>query len=36
MSSSELILYLTIWGLTAAGFFFGGRALWRKYRHGRK
>lgn len=36
MQSSELILYLTIWGLTAAGVFFGGRSLWRRYVRHRK
>ncbi len=32
MSSSELILNLTIWILTASGIFFGGRAVWRRNR----
>jgi hypothetical protein len=36
MSSSEIILYLTIWGLAAAGVFFGGRAAWRRARCRRK
>lgn len=36
MSSSELILYVTIWSLTVAGIFFGGRAIWRRGRSGRK
>lgn len=32
MTSSELILNLTIWTLTAAGIIFGGRAVWRRRR----
>lgn len=32
MSSSEIILYLTIWILVSAGIFFGGRAALRKRR----
>lgn len=32
MTTSETILTLTIWVLTAAGLFFGCRAAWRKAR----
>ena len=32
MTSTEIILNLTIWILTGAGIFFGGRAVLRKRR----
>lgn len=32
MNSTEFILNLTIWILTGAGIFFGGRAVFRKRR----
>mgnify|MGYP006948909720 CR=1 FL=1 len=32
MSSTEMIVTLLIWGLTAAGAFFGLRGAWRRRR----
>jgi len=30
MTTSEIAVTITIWALTAAGTFFGGRAFWRR------
>jgi hypothetical protein len=32
ITTSELAATITIWALTAAGTFFGGRAAWRRRR----
>jgi hypothetical protein len=35
MTTSERAITITIWVLTAAGSFFGGRAVWRRKREKR-
>ncbi|HEY6872830.1 MAG TPA: hypothetical protein VI298_08920 [Geobacteraceae bacterium] len=35
ITTSEYAAIVTIWALTLAGVFFGGRAAWRRRRHRR-
>jgi hypothetical protein len=35
ITTSEYVVTITIWVLTLAGVFFGGRAAWRRRRRGR-
>lgn len=36
ITTSERVLSITIWVLTASGSFFGGRAVWRRRRQKRE